>query len=143
MKLQPLAAALCLCAAAAFGHDFQAGSLTILHPYARATAPSQPTGGGYLSIVNKGADDRLVSASSPRARSVQLHSMRMEGDVMHMREVDAIELPAGKTVELKPGGFHLMLVGLKAPLTAGQTFALKLVFEKAGAVSVDVKVESQ
>ena len=116
--------------------------MTIVHPYARATAPSQPTGVGYLKLVNKGAADRLLAASSPVAASVEMHSMRLEGDVMRMREVAAIEVPAGRTVELKPGGLHLMFVGLKAPFVAGQSFALKLKFERAGEVTVDVRVDA-
>lgn len=135
--------ALLLCSGAAFAHDYQAGGLTIGHPYARATAPSQPTGGGYLTLVNHGpADDRLIAASAPVASSVQLHSMRLEGDVMRMREVAAIDLPAGKTVELKPGSWHLMFIGLKAPLVLGQSFPMTLKFEKAGEVTVDVKVDA-
>jgi periplasmic copper chaperone A len=122
--------------------DFTAGNLSIGHPYARPTAPAQPTGGGYLTLTSKGRADRLLSASSPIAREVQIHSMKMEGDVMRMREVDAIDMPADKLVELKPGGFHLMLMGLKEPLKAGQVFPLKLRFEKAGEVAVEVSVDA-
>ncbi len=104
----------------ASAHEFKSGDLSIGHPYARPTAPSQPTGGGYLTLTSKGRADRLLSASTPIAREVQLHSMKMEGDVMRMREVDAIEVPADTLVELKPGGFHLMFVGLKEPLKVGQ-----------------------
>ncbi len=129
-------------ATAAFAQDYKLGTLTIGHPHARPTAPSQPTGGGYLTVVNNGVADRLLSATSPVAESVQLHSMRMEGDVMRMRKVDAIELPPGKTVELRPGGLHLMLVGLRTPLAPGETFPMTLRFEKAGEVKVDVKVEA-
>ena len=135
-------AALLAFAASTFAHDYQAGSLTIVHPYARATAPSQPTGGGYFKLVNRGASDRLLGASAPVCASVELHSMRLDGDVMRMREVTAIDVPAGKTVELTPGGLHLMLVGLKAPLVAGQSFRMTLKFEKAGAVTVDVKIDA-
>ena len=95
-----------------------------------------------MKLVNRGTADRLVSASAAVSKSVELHMMKMEGDVMQMRQVDAIELQAGKTVELKPGGFHVMFIGLKAPLKAGDTFAMKLKFEKAGEVTVDVKVEA-
>ena len=142
MKPHRLCVALLLCGASVFAHEYQAGGLTIGHPYARPTAPSQPTGGGYLKLVNKGPADRLLSASAPIASGVEMHSMGMEGDVMRMREVDAIDVPAGKTVELKPGGLHLMFVGLKAPLAAGQRFPLKLKFEKAGEVAVDVVVDA-
>ena len=123
-------------------HDFKAGAITIGHPYARATAAGQPTGGGYLSLDNKGRDDKLVSATAAVSASVELHSMSMEGDVMRMRQVDGIALPTGKKVELKPGGFHLMFVGLKAPLKAGDKFPMTLKFEKAGEVEVTVNVEA-
>ncbi|MEO7335292.1 MAG: copper chaperone PCu(A)C [Caldimonas sp.] len=134
---------LVLAAAGVQAHDFQLGTLSIGHPYARPTAPSQPTGGGYMKIANQGkADDKLVSASSPVARGVQMHTMRMEGDVMRMREVDAVDVPSGKTIELKPGGLHLMLMGLKEPLVVGQKFPLTLRFDKAGEVTVQMSVDT-
>ena len=142
MRLPLLCATLLLVATAVCAHEYRAGSLTIGHPYARPTAPSQPTGGGYLKLVNNGAADRLLSASVPISASVELHSMRMEGDVMRMRQVDAIDIPAGQTVVLKPGGLHLMFIGLKAPLAAGQRFPMKLKFEKAGEVAVEVVVDA-
>lgn len=127
---------------AAHAHSFKLGELTIGHPYARSTAPGQPAGGAYLSIRNAGtAGDKLVSASAEVSKSVELHEMKMEGDVMRMREVSAVEVPAGKAVELKPGGLHIMLMGLKAPLKQGEKFPLKLKFEKAGEVTVTVNVE--
>ena len=127
---------------AAHADDAKLGAIHIGKPYARATAPGQPTGGGFLKLENKGGDDRLLSASAGVAGSVELHTMSMDGDVMRMRQVDAINLPAGKTVELKPGGLHIMFMGLKAPLKAGDSFPMKLKFEKAGEVTVDVKVEA-
>ena len=123
-------------------HEFKLGAITIGHPYARATAAGQPTGGGYMSFANAGPADKLVAISADVSTSVELHSMTMEGDVMRMRQVDAIELAAGKTVELKPGGYHVMFVGLKAPLKAGDKFPVKLKFEKAGEVEVIVNVEA-
>jgi periplasmic copper chaperone A len=122
--------------------EYKAGAITIVDPHARATAAGQPSGGGYVTLANGGAADRLVSASAEVSKSVELHMMNMEGDVMHMRQIDAIELPAGKTVELKPGGYHFMFIGLKAPLKAGASFPMKLKFEKAGEVTVVVKVEA-
>jgi len=134
-----LSAAACLAAQA---HEFTVGEITIGHPYARATAPGQPTGGGFLRLENRGkAADRLLSASAEVGRSTELHSMKMEGDVMRMREVEGIEIPAGRYVELKPGGLHLMFMGLKAPLKEGDKFPLRLKFEKAGEVTVTVNVE--
>jgi len=144
MKLHDLLATLVIGATAlsAQAHDFKLGNIRIDHPYARATAAGQPTGGAYLKLDNQGGDDRLLSASAPVSRSVEMHSMTMDGDVMRMRQVQAIELPAGKTVELKPGGLHIMLVGLKAPLKAGDSFPMKLTFAKAGEVTVGVMVQA-
>ena len=133
---------LSLVALAAGAHDYKAGAIAIGHPYARATAAGQPIGGGFLKLANDGADDKLLSASAAVSASVELHEMKMEGDVMRMRQVDGIALPAGKSVELRPGGFHIMFVGLKAPLKAGDKFSMKLKFEKAGEVEVMVNVEA-
>lgn len=142
---RPLIAAVALAFASmvAAAHEFKAGAIAIGHPYARATAAGQPIGGGFMKLANDGpAADKLLSASAPVAGSVELHTMRMEGDVMRMRQVDAIDLPAGATVELKPGGLHMMFIGLKQPLKAGDKFPLTLRFEKAGEVTVQVNVEA-
>ena len=144
MKLIPLFAGLALSMAslAAAAHEFKLGPITIGHPYARATASGQSTGGGFLKLENGGADDKLLSASADVAKSVELHSMAMEGDVMRMRQLDGVALPAGKTVELKPGGMHIMFIGLKAPLKAGDSFPLTLRFQKAGEVTVKMNIEA-
>jgi periplasmic copper chaperone A len=133
--------ALSLFSLSSHAHSFKLGAIDIGHPWARPTAAGQTAGGGYLKLTNAGVVDRLLSASCDVAASVELHSMSMDGNVMRMRQVDAIDLPAGLTVELKPGGFHIMFVGLKAPLKEGDKFPLKLQFEKAGEVVVEVKVE--
>jgi copper(I)-binding protein len=137
-----LGAAAILCAHVAHAHSFKLGDLDIGHPHARATAAGQTIGGGFLTLANHGADDRLLGGSSPIAAKVELHTMQMDGDVMRMRQVETIALPAGQTVELKPGSYHLMFVGLKAPLKAGDKFPLTLRFEKAGAVEVTVNVDA-
>ncbi|MEO7151771.1 MAG: copper chaperone PCu(A)C [Burkholderiaceae bacterium] len=142
-----LAAALVVAAAAlvapsATAHAFKLGPISIGHPYARPTAPGQPIGGAYLSLVTAGGPERLVSATTPAAAAVELHSMSMDGNVMRMRELAAIDLVPGQTVTLEPGGVHLMLTGLKAPLKAGQKFPLTLSFERAGSVVVTVNVEA-
>lgn len=134
-------ATLALAALSAVAHSYKLGEIDIGHPYARPTREGQTVGAGYLKLANKGPVDRLVSATSPAAGSVEIHSMSMEGDVMKMRQVDAIELATGQTVELKPGGYHLMLMGLKAPLKVGEKFPLTLKFEKSGEVVVTVNVE--
>ena len=107
--------------------------------WARPTVPGQQAGGGYLSITSPAAD-RLVGGSTPAAQRLELHTMAMKGDVMEMRQVDAIDLPAGKKVELKPGGLHLMFIGLKAPLKVGDKVPVTLKFEKAGERKVEFEV---
>jgi copper(I)-binding protein len=126
----------------AFGHDYKKGDLGIGHPYARTTPPGAQAGGAYLSIENKGkVADRLLRASSPRAGSVELHSMSMDGNVMRMRQVPAIDIAPGATVKLAPGGLHIMLQDLRQPLKKGEKFPLTLVFERAGELRVDLVVE--
>jgi copper(I)-binding protein len=123
-------------------HEYKAGELKIGHPWARMTAPGQPSGGAYLKLQNGGsAADRLVGGSTPAADRVELHSMSMDGNVMKMRQVNAIDIAPGQTVELKPGALHIMLVGLKAPLKAGDKVPMTLKFEKAGDVKVELKIE--
>jgi copper(I)-binding protein len=115
-------------------------TIEIDHPWARASAGK--TGVAYLTIVNRGTtDDRLVSASTPVAEKAEPHSTTSDNGVMKMRPVDGIDVKAGGKAELKPGGLHLMLMGLKAPLKAGQSFPLTLTFEKAGAIDATVAVE--
>lgn len=136
-------AILALCCAQAGAHEYLLGHVKIGHPWARATPPGAQTGGAYLTLKNDGAEDRLLSASSDVSQSVEIHTMSMDGGIMRMEPVDAgVSLPSGKTVEFKPGGLHIMLLGLKAPLKQGNAFALKLRFEKAGEISVDVKVDA-
>ena len=133
--------ALASLAFAATAHSFKLGDIDIGHPYARPTRAGQQVGAGYLTLANKGVPDRLLSVSSAMAVSVEMHAMAMEGEVMRMRQLDAIALPAGAVVALQPGGYHLMLFGLKAPLKAGDHFPMTLKFEKAGEVVVTVNVE--
>jgi len=118
------------------------GSIKIENGYTRVTAPGQQVAGGFLKIENKGAADQLISASSPAAGEVQLHEMAMDGNVMRMRQVKDIALPANGAVELKPGGLHLMFMNIKAPLTAGETVPVKLKFAKAGEVEVKLPVNA-
>jgi copper(I)-binding protein len=132
-----------LLASAALAHDHQAGTLSIQHPWARETAPGQAVGGGFLAIVNAGAsEDRLLSGTSPVAAEVQLHTMMMDGGVMRMRQVTGgIAIPANGAVELKPGGFHIMFMGLKRPLRQGERFPVTLRFQRAGNVTVQFAVQ--
>ncbi len=114
------------------------GDLLIEGPWARATPGGAKVGGGYVKITNTGAmPDRLIGGSLPAAGSVEVHEMRMANNVMEMRRVDGLEIKPGQSVELKPGGYHLMFMELKEGLKAGQTLKGTLVFEKAGTVQVE------
>ena len=149
--MRVLALALALVAAFAalpvLAHDYAAEGLSIAHPHAFATAPGAPVGGGYLTIRNDGPDaERLlgVRVDAGTARGAQLHEMTMEGDVMRMREVGGgIPIPAGGTVELAPGGLHVMFTGLAATLDEGARFPAILVFERAGEIEVEFAVETR
>ena len=122
--------------------DAKVGAIKIENAYVRATAPGQPAAGAFMKIDNSGAADQLVSASSPAAGEVQLHQMSMEGNVMKMGQVKDITVPANGTVDLKPGGYHIMLMNIKAPLKAGETVPVKLKFAKAGEVEVKLPVNA-
>ena len=123
--------------------DVTAGGLKISSAWARATPKGASVGGGYLTITNTGsAPDRLIGGSTDVAKSFELHEMKMEGGVMKMRPVaGGIEIKPGQTVKLDPGGYHVMLVGLKDQLKQGSRFKATLDFEKAGKVDVDFVVE--
>ncbi len=120
--------------------EYRLGQVKIENPYARATAPGQKAAGGFLKIENKGTADQLIAASSPVAGEMQLHTMAMDGNVMKMREVKAIDVPANGSVDLKPGGLHLMFMDIKTPLKAGEAVPVKLKFQKAGEVEIKVPV---
>ena len=123
--------------------DVTAGGLTISAAWTRATPKGAPVGGGYLTITNNGpASDRLIGGSSDTATRFEIHDMTMDNGIMKMRPVDAgIEIKPGQTVELKPGGYHVMFVGLKTPFAQGDHVKAILKFEKAGDISVDFAVE--
>jgi copper(I)-binding protein len=110
--------------------------------WSRATPPGAKVAAGYMTLRNKSASpDRLVGASSPAAARVETHTMEMKGDVMRMREVKGIEVPANGSFEFKPGGAHLMLVDIKRPLKEGERVPLVLRFEKAGEVKTELAVQ--
>jgi periplasmic copper chaperone A len=137
------ALALALAAGAALAHDYTVGHLSIAHPYARPTPPGARTGGAYFTVRNNGTQpDRLVRVASPAAQSVELHSMTMDGNLMKMRAVPALDIPAGVTVTLGSGGYHVMLVNLAHPLTVGSNVPLTLTFERAGSIDVSAPVEA-
>lgn len=127
----------------AAAHGFKAGDLELAHPWARATPPGAKVGGGYVTIENTGGTaDRLISATADVAGRTEIHEMAVKDGVMTMRPMnEGVEIPAHGEVALKPGGYHLMLMELKQPLKAGESFSGTLTFEKAGTVKVKFSVE--
>jgi copper(I)-binding protein len=116
-------------------HQVKAGNLELIHPHIRASMGQSPTTAGYLTIINHGKTaDRLVSISCACAASVTVHEMKMTGSVASMKAVPSVAIPAGGKVTLAPGARHLMLMGLKAPIKAGDTVEMVLTFDRAGAV---------
>jgi copper(I)-binding protein len=146
MKPTPvlLAAAICLLAGSAMAEDAKIGALEIIHPWARATPKGASIGAAYATIKNTGSvPDRLVGGTMVGATSVEVHEMTMDGSVMRMRELKGgLEIKPGETAILKPGGIHLMLLDLKAPLERGRPVKGTLVFERAGTVDVQYDVEA-
>ena len=126
-----------------YAQALKVDAVSVSDAYTRATVPGQKVAGGFLKIQNKGnTPDQLISASSPSAGDVQLHEMAMEGNVMKMRQVKDIAVPANGSVELKPGGYHLMFLDLKGPFVAGETVPVKLKFSKSGEVEVKLPVNA-
>ena len=117
--------------------------IVITRPWSRETAEGQDVGGAFMTIANTGSGaDRLIGGSTPVAGDVQIHTVDMTNGVMRMRQLkDGLEIPAGDTVTLKPGSFHIMLMNLAHPLKKGEAIPLILTFEKAGPVEVELAVE--
>ena len=138
-----LAAPLFIGAAMAQPTPIKAGPLQIEAPWLRATPGGAKVGAGYLRITNTGSEaDRLTGASMPLSARGEVHEMTMQNGVMHMAPVaGGVAIPPGKTVELKPGGFHLMFLDLKGALKQGQSLDVTLTFEKAGSVTVPFPVQ--
>lgn len=124
-------------------HSFTLGNLEIGHPYARATPPKARVAGGYLTITNNGTEvDRIIGATTGFAKRVEIHKMEVVNDVMKMSPVPGgLEIPAGETVVLEPGSFHLMFMSINAPLKEGDVQKVTLEFERSGTVEVDFNVE--
>ena len=132
-----------ICAGLASAQQIKIGDLVLDHAWARATPGGAKVGGGYLTIENKGATpDRLIDGSSPAAGKVEVHEMAMNSGVMTMRPVKGgLSIPPGQSVTLAPGGYHIMLMELKAPLKKGDKVPVALNFEKAGEVKVTLDIE--
>ena len=127
-----------LAALGAFGVQAQT---TVKDPWVRGTVAGQKATGMFGQITST-AGGKLVSASSPVAGVVEVHEMVMDGNVMKMRAVAGLELPAGKAVELKPGGYHVMLLDLKHELKAGDSVPVRLIIEGAGGKRETLEVKA-
>ncbi len=123
------------------GADVKHGNITIGHPWARATPGVVKNSAAFMTLSAKDGADKLIGVSGDVAREIQIHTMLTEAGVMKMREIKSLDVPANGKTELKPGGLHIMLIGLKDGLKEGQKFPLKLKFEKAGEVTVDFVAE--
>lgn len=131
-----------LCATSfVFAHGYQVGDLKIRHPWARTTVVGAPIGGVFMTI-SSAKDDQLLNAETDLADKVEIHEMKMADGVMKMRAVASLPLAAGAEIKLAPGGYHIMLFGLKRQLIEGEKFPMKLTFSRAGVVNVEVKVEN-
>lgn len=125
-------------------HQYEIGNITIDHPWTRATPAGAKVAGGYASITNKGNEpDRLIGGSAEGAEKFEVHEMTVENDVMKMRQLaGGLEIKPGETVELKPGSYHVMMIGLAKPYKEGDSVKGALTFEKAGTVEIEFKVEA-
>ncbi|RJX69756.1 copper chaperone PCu(A)C [Vibrio sinensis] len=126
MKIKTLVLSTLLCS------SFAQASSDIMthHAYARATPPNAPTSAVFVTLMNKGAEDRIIiSATTPAAGNVELHDVLKDGDVMKMRQIETIDIPANGQVELKPGSFHIMLFDLKKPFVDGDSIDVELTFK--------------
>ncbi len=143
MKRLVAAVTLSAIALAASAHEYHAGKILIGHPWARAMPANSPTGAVYFTLDNQGnSDDKLVQVDTPRAKSAELHNHINDQGVMRMRKVEGgVTIPAGGKVVFAPGKYHVMLFSPTAELKAGERFPMKLHFEKAGDVEVQVVVE--
>lgn len=124
-------------------HEAKIGNLVIGHPWSREVPSAAKVAAGFLTITNTGSeDDRLLKATASISSNVQIHDMKMEGDVMKMMELtDGVAIPAGQTVELKPRSLHVMFMDITSTPKKGDMIRGTLVFEKAGTVEVEFAVE--
>lgn len=122
--------------------EYKAGSIQITRPWAPPTPPNLRTGVVYMLVANEGKEiERLLSAASPVAERVEMHINEFEGNIARMRQIPAVEIAPGQQVTFRPGGLHVMLLGLRGPLRRGEPFPLSLTFEKTGTVEIRVAVE--
>ncbi len=141
LTLLLVAATAALTSLAHAGADVKQANITIGHPWARATPGAVKNSAAFMTLSSKDSADKLIGISGDIAREIQIHTMITEAGVMKMREIKSLDIPANGKTELKPGGLHIMLIGLKEGLKEGTKFPLKLKFEKAGEVTVNITAE--
>jgi periplasmic copper chaperone A len=126
-----------------FAHEITAGDLQIIHPHIPQPAKSAKAAGGFMAIVNQGTEpDRLIGVESDIAMKVELHESKVDANgVGTMAHVEALDIPAGATVNLEHGGYHIMFMGLKGPVTEGEMVKGALIFEKAGRVEIEFQID--
>ena len=125
----------------AFADNNKIGNIHIENAWARTTPPGVPNGAAYMTLMNRGkTPDRLIKVISPVAKKAEMHTHLMAGNIMRMRQVMSIDVMPGMPLTLRPGGYHIMLLGLNGPLKIGDRFPLTLIFEKNGKVKIDVEV---
>lgn len=143
MKAAVLSAILLASASTATAEDYTIGALSVDYPIAFVTPKTARAGGGYMAITNAGdTDDRLVEIRAEFPR-VMIHATEMDGDIAKMVQIDGLDIPAGQTVTLAPGGLHVMFMGLSDPFEAGQDIPAVLVFEHAGELEMTFNVQTR
>ncbi|MBO3274909.1 copper chaperone PCu(A)C [Pseudomonas schmalbachii] len=137
-------AALLSVSGTAMAHEYQAGNLHIDHPWSLLLPASSANGAAYFVVHNNGKEaDRLLGADTERAASAEIHEHVHKDGMMKMQKVEGVDIPAGGTLTFAPGGYHLMLFGLKKPLAAEERFPVILHFQKAGDVKVEILVQKE
>ena len=141
-RLFVLATALFL-AAPALAHEIVAGDLQIIHPHIPQPAASAKSAGGFMAIVNNGTEaERLIGVETAIAAKTEVHESRVDANGLGtMTHIEALEIPAGETVSLERGGYHVMFMGLTGPLTEGEMHKAVLIFEKAGRVEIEFMID--
>jgi copper(I)-binding protein len=142
MRRFAIATAVFCAAASVYAADAKVGNLSIDDAWARTGQPGQVSA-AYFEVKNKGAADKIVSANCDCAKSTELHNVKMIDGAMKMYQVPAMDIPADGSLTLKPGSYHIMLIGLNLPLVAGETLPIKVKFEKAGEVTLNAKVKDK
>lgn len=144
MKMTMCSIVLALLASAALAHEYKAGDIRVLHPYAVPSLAGVANGEGFVDFANRGSVyDSLIGVSSSAAQRVEIHEMKQDGGVMRMREIPSVMISPGQTLRMAESGIHLMLMSLKSPLKVGDKIPVTLTFARAGDVRIDMWVQEK